>query len=96
MKHLILILALIAFVTGSYASNVFASAPDVSCVDCLDHENQDTNDQCQDCECHHGHVIGLTNYGVSHHLLFNDLKLLEPHDNLASKSSTSLYRPPIA
>ena len=48
MKHLILILALVAFVTGSYASNVFAASPDVSCVDCLDHEeNQDTNDQCQ-------------------------------------------------
>ena len=38
MKHLILILALVAFVTGSYASNVFAATPDVSCVDCLDHE----------------------------------------------------------
>jgi len=36
MKNLILILALIAFVTGGYASNVFPASPDVNCVDCLE------------------------------------------------------------
>ena len=95
MKHLILILALVAFVTGSYASNVFAAAPDVSCVDCLDHENPDTNDQCQDCECHHSHVIGLSFGNISTHLLVSDLASLEPIDNLDSNALSSLYRPPI-
>lgn len=98
MKHLILIFALIAFVTGSYASNTFAAAPDVSCVDCLDNEdkNQDTNYLCQDCECHHSHVIGFIHFDNSHQLAINSLALLEPLDNLASKSHSSLYRPPIA
>jgi len=96
MKHLILILALVAFVTGSYASNVFAAAPDVSCVDCLDHEDQDIDDQCSDCECHHSHVIGFTTYNVSNHLPVNNLSLLVPIDNLASNALSSLYRPPIA
>jgi hypothetical protein len=96
MKHLILILALIAFVTGGYASNVFAAEPDVSCVDCLDHEDGNIDDQCQDCECHHSHVIGLSFSGVSSHLLFSDTTLLEPIDHLASNALPSLYRPPIA
>lgn len=96
MKHLILILALIAFVTGSYASNVFASAPDVSCVDCIDHENQDIDDQCNDCGCHHSHIMGLSFNSITGHLLFSDLAALEPIDNLASNTLSSLYRPPIA
>ena len=97
MKHLILILALVAFVTGSYASNVFAATPDVSCVDCLDHEeNQDTNDQCNDCECHHSHVIGFTIYNVSSAFPVSDLTSLDPTNNLASNNLSSLYRPPIA
>ncbi len=96
MKHLILILALVAFVTGSYTSSVFAAAPDVSCVDCLDHENENTDDQCNDCECHHSHVIGFTIYNVSNHFLVNDSTSLEPTDNLASNALSSLYRPPIA
>ncbi len=96
MKHLILILALVAFVTGSYASNVFAASPDVSCVDCLDHENESTGDQCNDCECHHSHVISLGFNDVSNHLPISDLASLEPIDNFASNASSSLYRPPIA
>lgn len=96
MKHFILILALIAFVTGGYASNVFAAAPDANCVDCLDHEDGNIDDQCQDCECHHSHVIGLSFSSVSSHLLFTDATLLEPIDNLASNVLSSLYRPPIA
>lgn len=96
MKHLILILALIAFVTGGYASNVFAAAPNVNCVDCLDHENEDAGDQCQDCECHHSHVIGFINNDISHDLPISDLSPLEPIDNLDSNSQSSLYRPPIA
>ena len=97
MKHLILILALVAFVTGSYASNVFAAMPDVSCVDCLDHEeNQDTDDQCNDCECHHSHVIGFTIYNTSSAFPVSDLTSLEPTDNLVSNAKSSLYRPPIA
>lgn len=96
MKRLILILALVAFVTGSYASNVFAATPDVSCVDCLDHENENTDDQCQDCECHHSHVIGFSFSNISGHLPVSDLASLEPIDNLDSNASPSLYRPPIA
>ena len=96
MKHLILILALIAFVTGGYASNVFAASPDVSCVDCIDHEDENTDDQCQDCECHHSHVIGFTHFDASHQILINSLASLEPIDNLVSNSLSSLYRPPIA
>ena len=96
MKHLILILALIAFVTGSYASNVFAAEPDVSCVDCIDHEDENTDDQCQDCECHHSHVIGFTHFDAYHQIPINSLASLEPIDNLVSNSLSSLYRPPIA
>jgi hypothetical protein len=96
MKHLILILALVTFVTGSYASNVLASSPDVSCVDCLETENQDSGDQCQDCECHHSHVISLVFSNASSHLPVDDLDSLEPIDNLASNALSSLYRPPIA
>ena len=96
MKHLILILALIAFVTGSYASNVFAAAPDVNCVDCLDHENEAADDQCNDCECHHSHVIGFTIYNVSNAFPVSGLTSIEPIDNLVSNALSSLYRPPIA
>ena len=96
MKHLILILALIAFVTGGYSSNVFAVSPDVNCVDCLDHENEDAGDQCQNCECHHSHVMGFGFHSVLNHLQISDLKLLEPTDNLVSNSLSSLHRPPIA
>lgn len=96
MKHLVLILALIAFVTGSYASNVFAAAPDISCIDCLDHEEQEVGDECLDCECHHSHVIGFTIYNVSNHFPVNDSTSLESTDNLASNALSSLYRPPIA
>ncbi len=95
MKHLILILALVAFVTGSYASNVFAATPDVSCVDCLDHEDGNIDDQCQDCECHHSHVIGLSFSSVSSYPPITDLTSLEPIDNLDSNALSSLYRPPI-
>ena len=96
MKHLILILALVTFVTGSYASNVFASSPDVNCVDCLDNENQDIDDQCNDCECHHSHLTDLIYSGFSNYLSIGNLDSLEPIDNLASNSLSSLYRPPIA
>ncbi len=96
MKHLILILALVMFFTGSYASNVSASAPDVSCVDCLDHENQDTDNQCDDCECHHSHVIGFSFNDVFSHPRMSDLASLEPIDNLDSNALSSLHRPPIA
>jgi len=96
MKHLILILALVAFVTGSYASNVFAAAPDVNCVDCLDHDEQKVGDECLDCECHHSHVIGFVLNNTSKYLSVSDLTSLEPTDNLISNASSSLYRPPIA
>ena len=96
MKNLILILALIAFVTGGYASNVFPASPDVNCVDCLDHENEDSGDQCQDCECHHSHAMSFVFLSVLNHLQISDLKLLEPTDNLVSNPLSSLHRPPIA
>jgi hypothetical protein len=96
MKHLILILALVAFVTGSYASNVFAAAPDVNCVDCLDHENEGADEQCNDCECHHSHVIGFVLNNTSKYLAVSDLASLEPTNNLFSNALSSLYRPPIA
>jgi hypothetical protein len=79
-------LVLIAFVTGSYASNVFAAVPDVNCVECLDHEDNNDDDHCNDCECHHNHVIGFP---------VSDLTSLEPTDNLVSNALPSLYRPPI-
>jgi hypothetical protein len=95
MKHLILMLVLIAFVTGSYASNVFAAVPDVNCVECLDHEDNNDDDHCNDCECHHNHVIGFTIYSVSVHFPVSSITLLEPTDNLVSNALPSLYRPPI-
>lgn len=109
MKHLVLIIALISFFVGGLAEMTHAAAPELVCShytndsasvdqDCMNEQDQDQNDfqGCQDCCCHHMHVLAKIFPDANAHIALKAGLSLMPNEAPRSRSLSPLYRPPIA
>lgn len=109
MKHLVLIIALVSFLVGGIAEMAHAEALDVSCAhvtqdgghtdhDCAAESDQDHADfnSCQDCCCHHTHVMTKFLLNADAPLTVRTAVVLAPHEAPRSRTHSPLYRPPIA
>jgi len=109
MKHFILIAVLFAFLAGGLASAAHAAMPDLMCSHqstdagnldngCADNQTKDKADleQCQDCCCHHTHVLTKVFPDSPAYFAFKKGIVLEAQESLRTTELSSLYRPPIA
>ena len=108
MKRLVLIIALFSFLAGGIAEMAHAAVPELSCAhhtsdtenvdqDCASGEDQDQIDfeQCQDCCCHHTHVIAKIAPNATTRLNVKAGVVLMPNEAPRSRTLSPLYRPPI-
>lgn len=106
MKHLILALALLAFLVGGLADYANAAIQDAFYIccsadgddaesNCLDTQNEGDIDQCKDCCCHHTHVIAKIHLDTIKHSYFNTKVVRMVHQEPHSRALSPLYRPPI-